>query len=190
MSLRLIVTWSWIGSTLKTLPPWLSSMASRRVTRAPRATRRMARLLPRKPSPPVISTCLYRAGSSRGMHLSGWRGRQGDGRLHDLPHHELRRLVLCEEEPAEVLAEQAQYHELHAREEHHGHDHRSPADREAGPHQALHQCLEPQAEPKHATRQPHHRAHPEWHHREVHEHVEPEAEQLPRRVVGAPLAPW
>src|SRR5437764_4598795 len=66
MSPKLMVTRSLTGSMLKRFAPYSGIIASTRVTRAPHPTRRMARLDPMKPSPPVISTRAPRktAGSS------------------------------------------------------------------------------------------------------------------------------
>src|SRR5271157_2140677 len=55
---KFTLTRSSISLMLKRLPPWRGSMLSTMVTRLPKRTSSMARLLPMKPSPPVMRTSL------------------------------------------------------------------------------------------------------------------------------------
>ena len=192
MSEMFTATASRTGAMLKRLPPNCGTSESRIVTLAPSRTRRIARLLPRKPSPPVISTLRPRK-SSRAI-MAGCRGCPAaiDAFANDV----LRPAVLLEEQPSQVFADHPQREQLDAADDEQRHDHRSPAGRDLGMRQPIDDERGGQHQPDQRRDQPRVGGQPQRQDREVREHVQVQREQAcaayspsgPRGALRAPPA--
>src|SRR5262245_33840818 len=105
--------------------------------------------------------------------------------LHDLADDELRRLVLGQEEAPEVFADQPEHDQLNAGEYQDRDEDRSPADRDTWAHEPLDDDGDPEDQADTARGHAEQRAQSQRRHREVHEHVEPESDELSHGVGGA-----
>ena len=107
--------------------------------------------------------------------------------MEDLAHEILRLAVDGEEHAAEILADQPDDHELHARQHQHRHHQRRPALRRLVRDDRLDDDDDGGQRPQRAEAQAEQRGEPQRHHREIEEHRQPQPDQPAQRVVRSTL---